>query len=63
MKQQKNGQWAYQVLHTFTGPDGAVPDGSILVDAKGDLFGVTAYAGQYGGGVAYEISPVKQASK
>jgi len=63
MKQQKNGQWAYQVLHAFTGPDGAVPDGSILVDAKDDLFGVTGFAGQYGGGVAYEISPVANEGK
>jgi len=60
MKQQKNGQWAYYVLHSFTGPDGAVPDSSLLVDTKSDLFGVTAFAGQYGGGVTYEISPVKQ---
>jgi len=61
MRQQKNGQWAYYVLHSFTGPDGAVPDSSVLVDAKDDLFGVTGFGGQYDGGVAYELSPVTQA--
>jgi uncharacterized repeat protein (TIGR03803 family) len=63
MRPKGNGQWAYQVLHAFTGPDGAQPDGAILVDSKNDLFGVTAYAGQYGGGVVYELSPLTQPSK
>jgi len=64
MKQQKNGQWAYQVLHAFDGTDGYDPGGLVLVDAQGDLFGVTGGGGQYGAGVAYEISPTaQQASK
>ena len=63
MKQQKNGQWAYQVLHAFTGPDGAVPDSSVLVDGKDDLFGVTGFGGGYDGGVAYELSPVANEGK
>ena len=63
MKQQKNGQWAYYVLHAFDGTDGYDPGGLVLVDAKDDLFGVTGGGGQYGGGVAYELSPTAQPSK
>ena len=50
------------VLHTFTGPDGAVPAG-LLMDKKGTLYGFTlngGFEGQncpYGGcGVVFKLS-------
>jgi len=34
------------VLHTFTGgADGALPEGTLVLDATGDLFGTTVYGG------------------
>ncbi len=62
MKSQAKGQWAYQVLHTFNGPDGVEPDGALTLDTKGSLFGTTGGGGPMGGGVLYELSPVKQAN-
>ena len=62
MKPQQNGTWKYAVLHAFDGADGVNPDGGLAIDSKGDLFGATGGGGQYGYGVAYELSPVKQAN-
>jgi uncharacterized repeat protein (TIGR03803 family) len=50
------------ILHSFTGlSDGAVPEGGLIRDASGNLYG-TAYQGgglgcTYGCGVVYKISP------
>lgn len=61
--------WNETVLHSFMGPatDGAFPGfGDVVFDASGDLYGTTAEGGgggfmgtcgEYGCGVAYEISP------
>lgn len=41
-----SGQWKETVLHNFTGKsDGNLPQGSLLLDAKGNLYGATAYGG------------------
>jgi len=63
MKPQGNGKWGYAVLHTFNGTDGYLPDGGLTIDSKGDLFGTTGGGGEYGYGVAFELSPTTQASK
>jgi len=54
-----NGQWKQTVLHAFTGgDDGAVGSlGPLLVDAAGNLYGVTELGGKYGAGVAFKLSP------
>jgi uncharacterized repeat protein (TIGR03803 family) len=44
------GTWRYAVVHKFRGTDGGYPDGGLVFDAKGNLYG-TAYT------VVYEISP------
>ena len=59
MKPEQNGKWAYAVLHTFDGSDGVEPE-TVTIDSKGDLFGTTGGGGAIGGGVAFELSPVKQ---
>ena len=38
-------------LHSFNGTDGAFPEGNLVADAKGDLFGITIS----GGGRAAEV--------
>jgi len=38
--------WSYQVLYSFTGvPDGAFPNGELVIDAAGNLYGVTGGGG------------------
>ena len=54
----KNG-WKLKVIHTFTGgKDGSVGSlGSLLLDAAGNLYGVSELGGPAGAGAAYELSP------
>jgi hypothetical protein len=35
----------FRVLHTFRGPDGAIPDGLLARDPSGDLYGTTSGGG------------------
>jgi uncharacterized repeat protein (TIGR03803 family) len=45
------------VLHTFSGPDGAVPNyTTLLMDAKGNLYGDTLVGGASNMGVVYKLS-------
>jgi uncharacterized repeat protein (TIGR03803 family) len=51
------GTRAVVTLHVFSGPDGANPqNGSLVMDAAGDLFGTTLAGGEYGYGVVFEVS-------
>ena len=43
-------------LATFTGANGANPEGSLTIDAEGDLFGITVNGGAHGDGTVYEIA-------
>jgi uncharacterized repeat protein (TIGR03803 family) len=46
--------WNYQVIHSFAGvPDGALPNSDMIVDADGNLYGVTAGGGSYYGCAGY----------
>jgi hypothetical protein len=55
---QKNGKWKYSVLYDFTAESGGLqPFYGVIVDDKGNLFGVTSSFGKYGGGTAFEITP------
>lgn len=52
------GQWTETILHEFQGgSDGAIPYGGLVMDSNGNLYGTTAFAGQYGGGVVFEVTP------
>jgi hypothetical protein len=52
---------SYRVLHAFcktaTCNDGTLPASAPTIDANGNLFGVTAAGGRFGGGVLYELFP------
>jgi hypothetical protein len=58
--------WAESILHNFTGPDGAFPQGGLLIDAAGALYGTTsgggpasnAILGSYG--LVFKLSPPTQ---
>ena len=51
------GAWQYSVLHTFDGRDGFQPDGGLIIDGRGNLYGTTVLGGKFGGGVVFEYSP------
>jgi len=53
---QSNGSWTETVLHSFQGPDGETPHGAIALDAQGNIYGATRYAGANNQGVIYELS-------
>ncbi len=44
------------VLHTFAGPDGSIPQGSLIIDNHGDLYGVTHFGGAFGEGTVFQLS-------
>jgi len=48
-----------KILYTFGSQvgDGATPLGGLVLDASGNLYGVTAYGGAYGFGTVFEIIP------
>lgn len=52
----RNGSWTKTTLHSFTGtPDGGHPEGPVVFDRKGALYGTTAEGGTYGFGTVFEL--------
>jgi uncharacterized repeat protein (TIGR03803 family) len=46
------------VLHNFTGgSDGADPNGGVVIDMKGNLYGTTVNGGAYSAGTVFEVTP------
>jgi len=52
-----NGKWGETVLHSFRGVDGSDPNGALILDAAGNLYGTAGSGGAYGGGAVFEITP------
>ena len=53
-----NGGWTETDLYDFvSGSGGAVPYGSVVVDANGNLYGTASQGGANGYGVIWEITP------
>jgi uncharacterized repeat protein (TIGR03803 family) len=50
---------SYTELHSYTGgADGAIPEGGLVRDASGNLYGTTAYGGAHNGaGVVFKLTP------
>jgi uncharacterized repeat protein (TIGR03803 family) len=58
-----NGGWHETVLHTFTGKrDGGSPYGPVILDAAGNIYGMTHNGGNANSGVVFELSPVSGGS-
>jgi uncharacterized repeat protein (TIGR03803 family) len=57
------GPWTETVIQTFTGANGQYPVGSLIFDAKGNLYGTATADGANGnGGVVFELSPPSSGS-
>ena len=53
-----NGKWTEKVLHNFgNGKDGTSPQGSLMFDMQGNLYGTTAGGGTLDIGTVFEITP------
>jgi len=59
LSSQANGKWKETTLLTFNGENGSGPVGGLLFDAAGDLYGWASLQGKRGGGVVFELSPVR----
>jgi len=57
LRPSANGGWHESILYNFSRPDGSSPDGSLVFDTAGNLYGTTAGGGTHGGGVVFELSP------
>ncbi len=58
LKPGSNGKWSEAVRHSFgQAKDGAGPNGGLIVDATGNLYGTTVGGGAYGHGTVFEIIP------
>jgi len=60
----KNGEWTFTVINSFDQSDGDSPDGSLIIDVYGNLYGTTNGGGAYdancdypGCGTVYELTP------
>ena len=55
---QKGGAWTEKVLHSFAGvTDGAQPNGGLVLDNKGAVYGTTYGGGSGDWGTVYELKP------
>ena len=55
----QGGNWIETVLHNFSlvGGDGNEPEGSLIFDPSGNLYGMTELGGTYNSGAVFEITP------
>jgi uncharacterized repeat protein (TIGR03803 family) len=49
--------WHLKILHRFNGADGKYPNGTLLQDASGALYGTTANGGAHGYGTVFRLPP------
>jgi uncharacterized repeat protein (TIGR03803 family) len=50
--------WKEKILHNFTtGADAGGPEGGVVLDGAGNLFGMGHNGGSFGAGAVYEITP------
>ena len=57
-------QWTEKVLYKFNptcgedcGPDGAHPNGGVVRDPEGNIYGTTNFGGSAGDGIVFELTP------
>jgi hypothetical protein len=62
---QGKGTWKYDVLYTLNGSsDGSAPQGNLVFDANGNIYGATELGGGPNGGTVFELKrPTKKGGK
>jgi uncharacterized repeat protein (TIGR03803 family) len=61
MSQSSDGNWNETVLYSFIGgSDAAYPQGNLVLDRAGNLYGVTSAGGPSGQGTVFQVSPPPQ---
>jgi hypothetical protein len=50
------GGWSFSVLYSFTGPDSGGPQGNLVMDTAGNLYGTTYADGAYGYGSVWKLT-------
>ena len=51
------GNWSYEALYTFNSTTGDYPEGRLLQDSSGALYGTTSKGGAHGYGTAFKLTP------
>jgi uncharacterized repeat protein (TIGR03803 family) len=56
---ESGGTWTETVIYNFTGGTvgGRNPDGSLVFDSSGRLYGATLFSGNTGGGIVFRLTP------
>ena len=59
LSKNSGGQWIQSAIYRFgaTSTDGIEPNGPLVVDAAGNLYGTTNGGGTYGEGTVFDLSP------
>lgn len=53
-----SGTWAFNLVYTFGAPGaGQGPEGSMILDSAGNLYGTASSGGAYGFGAVFKLSP------
>src|SRR6202041_3358052 len=54
------GLWKQTILYSFSGPDGAAPQGPLSFDGKGVLYGTTISGGSADEGAVFELESTQR---
>jgi uncharacterized repeat protein (TIGR03803 family) len=58
LTKNSSGKWTTSLLYSFTtGGDGLNPNGGVISDSAGNLYGATEYGGTYNYGTVYKLTP------
>jgi uncharacterized repeat protein (TIGR03803 family) len=56
LTESSQGMWNEKVIHQFTGTNGSDPQGSLMMDAAGNLYGTTQTGGSKGFGIVFKLT-------
>jgi uncharacterized repeat protein (TIGR03803 family) len=53
-----NGKWTEQLLFSFKDrTDAGLPDGKLILDANGNIYGTTEFGGTHDSGTVFQVTP------
>jgi len=57
LSRDSKGKWSVTTLHSFDGKDGSSPNGGLIFDSVGNLYGTASGGGAHDHGTAFELQP------